>query len=82
MPIYEFKCLKCGEFIELLIMSYDDTDEMQCPKCNSQEFERVMSASSFSMGSDASAGQRVSSQTRTCSGGSCTTYDIPGHSRQ
>lgn len=81
MPIYEFKCLKCGEFIELLIMSNDDTDEMKCPKCDAQEFERVMSSTSFSMGSDAGAGQLVDSQTRTCSGGSCTTYDIPGHSR-
>jgi len=82
MPIYEFKCLKCGEFIELLIMSADETDEMKCPKCEAQTFERVLSATRISMDSDAGAGQRASSRTRTCSGGSCTTYDIPGHSQQ
>jgi putative FmdB family regulatory protein len=80
MPIYEFKCLKCGEFIELLIMGQDDKDrELTCPKCNAQSFERVLSRTGVSIGSD--AGQRVSSQTRNCSGGSCTTYEIPGHSR-
>lgn len=79
MPIYEFKCLECEKFIELLIMNSDEEIELKCPDCNSQELERVLSTTSYSMGSG--KGQKVSSQTKTCSAGSCTTWDIPGHTR-
>lgn len=75
MPIFEFKCLKCNEVFELLTFGPDDT-EVSCPKCRSESFERVLSATNHSMGSGKGGG--VSSQTRNCSSGSCTTYTIPG----
>jgi putative FmdB family regulatory protein len=78
MPIYEFKCLKCKEFIEILIMNKKDEVEMRCPKCSSEELERVLSSTSCHIGVSSDSKNSVSSQTRTCSGGSCTTYDIPG----
>ena len=81
MPIYEFKCLKCEEFIELLLMNKDDEIELQCPSCKSEDLERVLSATSYSMGNGSQAKQGVTSQTKTCSAGSCTTYDIPGPTR-
>lgn len=78
MPIYEFKCLKCEEFFELLMMGQKDDEEMKCPKCGEQSFERVLSTTNYvnAPGSGQSTG--VSEQTRTCSGGSCSTYTIPG----
>jgi putative FmdB family regulatory protein len=78
MPIYEFKCVKCEEFIEILIMNKGDEVEMRCPKCQSEELERVLSSTSYHMGVGSSSKTNVSGKTRTCSGGSCTTYDIPG----
>ena len=78
MPIYEFKCLKCNNFFELLFMGTDDHNEMKCPECQSEEFERVLSSSNVAMGSGSGAKQGTTSQTRTCSSGSCTTYTIPG----
>jgi len=78
MPLYEFKCMKCNEFFELLIMKKGEEVEMKCPKCNSSEFERVLSTTSYAMGADSQGGQGASAQTRTCSTGSCTTYTIPG----
>jgi len=78
MPIYEFKCMKCEEFIEILIMNKNDEIEMRCPRCSSEELERVLSSTSYNIGVSSDSKNSVSSQTRTCSGGSCTTYDIPG----
>lgn len=81
MPIYEFKCLKCSDIFELLLINKDQSMELQCPKCQSGDLERVLSATRYAMGSGSGQGSKAVSQTRTCSGGSCTTYDIPGPSR-
>jgi len=79
MPIFEFKCLNCNEFFELLLINSDEEVEMKCPKCKSEDFERVLSATSYNMGSGSGKKEKGPiSQTRTCSGGSCTTYEIPG----
>ncbi len=79
MPIYEFKCLTCDDFFELLLMNNDEIVELKCPRCDSEDFERVISTASYSMSSGGSQkNQQASSQTRTCLSGSCTTYNIPG----
>ena len=81
MPIYEFKCLKCEEFIELLVMNKDEEMELKCPKCAGENLERVLSSTNYSMGIGSGTGQGTKSQTRTCGSGSCTTYEVPGHTR-
>ena len=78
MPIYEFKCLKCNEFFELLVMNKDDEVALNCPKCESEDFEKVLSSTSFTMAEGANKKQGATTQTRSCSSGSCTTYTIPG----
>ena len=81
MPIYEFKCLKCQEFFELLVINNDDEAKLQCPKCKSKEFERILSTTNFATGNGTGENNGPAATTRTCSGGSCTTYDIPGPTR-
>lgn len=81
MPIYEFKCSKCSEFFELLLMNSKDEEEFKCPKCGSGAFERVISTTNFAMGGGSGTKSPASAQTRSCSSGSCTTYNIPGHTR-
>lgn len=81
MPIYEFRCLKCNECFEFLIMHREDQVEMRCPQCRSEDFERVVSVSCHTVGQSAAKSDRPRSETRSCSGGTCTTYDLPGHSR-
>ncbi len=82
MPIYEFKCLKCEEFFEILVMGGDEEKKMACPKCDSEDFERVLSTTNYNMPGGTSGGggaaEQTGTTTRTCSGGSCTTYNIPG----
>lgn len=81
MPIYEFKCLKCDKFFEWLSMSSEDKVELACPDCGSEDFERILSSTNYSMDSGSNSRKESSAQTRTCSSGSCTTYEIPGPSR-
>ena len=79
MPIYEFKCSKCEEFFEVIVMPSDAEDDVTCPKCQSPEFERVVSKSNFAMGSSGGGQPKgVQTQERKCSTGSCTTYTVPG----
>lgn len=79
MPIYEFRCLNCQELFEMLVMNPDDKGKVNCPECNAETSERVMSTTNFSVaGGDRGASSGPCAQTRKCSGGSCTTYDIPG----
>jgi putative FmdB family regulatory protein len=42
MPIYEFKCGKCGKEFERVVFG-SDTDEITCPDCDSSETRRLMS---------------------------------------
>ncbi|MDL2268414.1 zinc ribbon domain-containing protein [Desulfosarcina sp. OttesenSCG-928-G17] len=77
MPIFEFKCMDCEAFIESLIMKKEDEVEMKCEKCGSHNLERVLSTTSHTVSSGGAA-SGASTQSRTCSSGSCTTYTIPG----
>ncbi|MCG8684470.1 MAG: zinc ribbon domain-containing protein [Desulfobacterales bacterium] len=81
MPIFEFKCSKCEEFFEVIVMGSGDDSEISCPKCKAKEFQRVVSATNYAMGSSGGASKGVHTQERTCSGGSCKTYTVPGESR-
>ncbi len=78
MPIYEFKCSKCEELFELLVMQKDGEAELCCPRCKSEDFQRVLSSTNYAMGPGGGSSGGVKSQSRTCQSGSCTTYDIPG----
>jgi putative FmdB family regulatory protein len=81
MPIYEFRCLKCNDCFEFLLLNQDEQMELRCPKCKSEDFERVLSVSCHSVGDTSSNSESARSQARSCPSGSCTSYDLPGHSR-
>ncbi len=43
MPIYEFKCKKCGKVFEVLFRSRDEKLKICCPDCNSEKAEKLFS---------------------------------------
>ena len=82
MPIYEFRCLSCSHCFELLSVRKDDSMGMKCPECKGAEVERVLSCTSYVMGRSSSGDSgRAKVASKSCSGGSCATIDIPGPSR-
>ncbi|WP_027364841.1 FmdB family zinc ribbon protein [Desulfotruncus alcoholivorax] len=43
MPIYEFRCDKCGNRFEKLCSLGENGKELKCPKCSAVGAHRVMS---------------------------------------
>jgi len=58
MPIFEFKCIDCEEFFQVLFMSGDDTKEIKCPKCSSSAVGRVVSSTNYAMGASSASKQQ------------------------
>jgi putative FmdB family regulatory protein len=54
MPMYEYRCRKCGKSFELLRRMADADCEVECPECLSDEVDRLLSA--FSSGGCGTAG--------------------------
>ncbi len=78
MPIYEFRCATCGEIFEKLFVSSTDEMEMSCPKCKSENIERVVSSTNYVMGVG-KEGKQPKLTTKTCGGtNQCMTLDLPG----
>jgi putative FmdB family regulatory protein len=44
MPIYEYRCSNCEETFEKIRRMADADRNLQCPKCESEEIERLLSA--------------------------------------
>ncbi|MBW2035962.1 MAG: zinc ribbon domain-containing protein [Deltaproteobacteria bacterium] len=50
MPLYEFRCSKCGhEFEEIVFLT--DKEPIKCPKCGASNPERLLSMFSSSSSS-------------------------------
>jgi len=81
MPIYEFRCLKCNEVFEILMVTTENEAEMKCPHCGSEDFERVLSTTSYTMGFSGGESRRPTVESRECASGTCTTWNLPGHSK-
>ena len=43
MPVFEYKCQKCGEKFEVLRSFRDEETEGKCPKCVATDARRVFS---------------------------------------
>jgi putative FmdB family regulatory protein len=45
MPIYEYRCLECGEKFEKLVRSMNNPEiELKCPECGGQKVEKLLSS--------------------------------------
>ena len=84
MPIYEFQCRSCNYVFELLMMTKEELDDARCPRCQSPEVGKLMSAANITSSTgniSPSNPNRPSVETRTCESGSCSYLNFPGHTR-
>lgn len=54
MPIYEYRCRKCGEVFERLMKVNERGESLTCPHCGEAKPEKILSSFS-SKGSEASS---------------------------
>ncbi|MBW1769461.1 MAG: zinc ribbon domain-containing protein [Deltaproteobacteria bacterium] len=78
MPIFEFRCIECGNFFEKLFLRADEKADIECPACGSVSFERVVSRINYAMG-PGQGGKQPNISAKSCgSGNQCMTLDLPG----
>ncbi len=58
MPVYEYKCNKCGEKFELRLGFFHNKKSIKCPNCGDNEPERVFSSFSTDSSRDSSCSPR------------------------
>ncbi len=68
MPIYEFKCKKCGNTFEYLCLKSDD-NHTPCPSCGGDKTEKLLST--FSSISSSSCNQEMCDNPTPSCGPSC-----------
>ena len=44
MPMYDYRCVQCGNKFEELIFSWNKDKEIICPNCSSKDSERLIGA--------------------------------------
>lgn len=56
MPLYEYKCRKCGEQFEKLVRASDTDKPVTCPYCGEEDTERKVSVFGSLFGCGSSSG--------------------------
>jgi putative FmdB family regulatory protein len=73
MPIYEYRCEKCGQMNEFLILKKEEA--LRCKQCGSEDLTRLLSTHNTvinpSRGSDPSSGSCCGTPNSCGSPGSC-----------
>ena len=54
MPIYEYRCRKCGKLFEKIQKVGEGGDSLKCPYCGGKKPEKVLSSFSSSKRSESS----------------------------
>ena len=78
MPIFEFRCIECGDTFEKLFINSSEKVEIACPNCHSESLERVVSRTNYAMGAGP-GGKTPKITTKSCGpANKCMTLDLPG----
>jgi putative FmdB family regulatory protein len=76
MPIYEYRCAKCGHRFEHLARTLADTAKT-CPKCGARKPEKQLSTFNASVAPDSPPCASGACPTGTCPTSACPTGTCP-----
>lgn len=49
MPVFEYRCKECNTKFDVLHKSYNNQEEVVCPKCKSKDNKKLLSSFSASV---------------------------------
>ena len=75
MPIYEYKCHRCGQVSEFLVKTVSGGENQICPHCGSGDLEKLMSVPSLLKEGTALPGHTCCGRTERCETPPCSTND-------
>jgi putative FmdB family regulatory protein len=70
MPIFEFVCESCGEEFEELVRSFNNTSQVSCPQCNSDQVKKKISVFAAQVPSGRATSYWGNSSAPSCNSGS------------
>jgi len=75
MPVYDYKCRKCGLVFEKFLRTMVAADSVTCEKCGSAKVEKQVSCCAISSGgkSESVGSSKSSSSCGSCSSSHCST---------
>lgn len=75
MPIYDFRCLDCGEVTEFILPSVSAIMDSACSACGSRNLEKLISAPSLLKNYTAPSGKTCCGRDERCESPACSTGD-------
>jgi len=77
MPIYEYRCNRCGEVSEILVGVGSDGEIVTCKHCGSNDLEKILSVASFTFSdSSRASGTTCCGREDRCDSPPCSTGGI------
>lgn len=77
MPIYEYRCDRCGKVLEVFQKKSEPDESLVCPDCGSKKLKKLVSAPArVIMGNRSSAGTTCCGRQERCETPPCSTDGI------
>ena len=73
MPIYQYRCLECGEVSDFLLLNVSAVGDLTCSGCGSHNLEKLISAPSLLKNSTATSGRTCCGREERCEIPACST---------
>ena len=79
MPIFEYKCEKCGGVSEFLVGVSQDSTVIKCKSCGSDQMKKILSSFATSCGSKGPESCDSCDFGGSCDAGSCCSRGACNH---